>query len=44
MNTIQPYADVIVKKTRIHPVTGKLQYRHWNETKGCWVEPDWIDI
>mgnify|MGYP001044728487 CR=1 FL=1 len=39
---ITPYADVIVFKTRIH--NGKAQYRHWNETRGYWVEPDWIDM
>ncbi len=39
---VTPYADVIVLKTRIH--NGKAQYRHWNETRGYWVEDDWIDI
>ncbi len=43
MSTIQPYADVIVLKKRLNPLTGKMQYRHWNETRGCWVEPNWID-
>lgn len=43
MSMIQPYADVIVLRTRVNPVTGKLQYRHWNETRQCWVEPNWID-
>ncbi len=40
MNMIQPYADVITRVTRTNPITGKLQYRHWNETKHCWIEPD----
>jgi len=39
---IAPYADVIVLKTRI--LDGKVQYRHWNETRGYWVEPDWVDL
>ena len=36
-----PYADTIVYKFRIH--NGVKQYRRWNETKGCWVDPYWID-
>jgi hypothetical protein len=35
-------ADVIVKKYRINH--GKQQYRRWNETRGKWVDPAWIDI
>ena len=38
--SVQPYADVIVKKYRYYQ--GKRQYRHWNETRNRWVEPDWI--
>ncbi len=34
-------ADVIVKKIRMYK--GKLQYRHWNETKGHWIEKKWIN-
>lgn len=34
--------DVIVKKYRIY--NGKRQYRRWNETKQCWVDPKWIDV
>lgn len=34
--------DVIVKKYRFHG--NELQYRHWNQTRGEWVEPDWITI
>lgn len=37
---IAPMADKIVTKFRIY--NGKHQYRHWNETRGYWVEPDWI--
>lgn len=39
---IVPYADVIVTKTRIY--NGKQQYRRWNETRGYWVDPYWIDL
>lgn len=41
MNDIMPLADVIVIKSRIY--NGKQQYRRWNQTKGCWVDPYWID-
>ena len=41
MNGIMPLADVIVLKTREYQ--GRLQYRRWNETKGVWVDPYWID-
>lgn len=37
---IVPYADVIVTKFRV--VNGVTQYRRWNETKGYWVDSDWI--
>lgn len=39
---IQTYADVIKLVTRIHK--GVFQYRHWNETRGVWVEDDWISV
>lgn len=39
--TITPHADVIVYKYRIY--NGKYQYRRWNETRGYWVDPYWID-
>lgn len=39
---ITPYADVIVKIYRRHD--DKLQYRRWNETRGYWVDSDWIDV
>lgn len=41
---IEPRADVIVFKYRYNPTTGDLQYRRWNETKGCWVDPEWISM
>ena len=34
-------ADVIIYKTRI--INGVRQYRRWNETKQCWVDPYWIN-
>ena len=37
---IVPYADVIVTKYRVK--NGQVQYRRWNETKGYWVDSDWI--
>ncbi len=42
MNVICPRADKIVIKYRKH--NNVFQYRRWNETKGCWVDPDWIDM
>ena len=39
---IEPRADVIVFKYRIY--NGVYQYRRWNETKGYWVDPYWIDV
>ena len=39
--TIIPFADVIVYKYRIY--NGKCQYRRWNETRGYWVDPYWMD-
>lgn len=38
--SVVPTADKIVVKLRVYQ--GKKQYRHWNETRGYWVEPDWI--
>lgn len=37
-----PMSDVIVRKYRRK--NGIFQYRHWNETKGCWVEDHWINL
>lgn len=34
--------DTIVMKYRIY--NGKPQCRRWNATKGCWVDPAWIDM
>lgn len=42
MDGIMPLADVIVVKTRVY--NGKNQYRRWNETRKCWVDPDWITV
>jgi len=42
-NVASPYSDVIEIKFRGTP-WGGLQYRHWNATRGYWVEPDWIDL
>ena len=39
---VEPRADIIETYYRKTP-EGKLQYRHWNSTKGRWVEPDWVD-
>lgn len=41
-NEITPYQDVIVLRTRLY--NGVPQYRHWNKTRACWVEPDWITM
>lgn len=38
---IMPYADEIETKWRYN--RGVLQYRHWNATRGYWVEPEWIN-
>lgn len=40
--TVILYADNIVVKYRKY--NGGLQYRRWNETKECWVDPYWIDV
>ena len=34
--------DQIIIKYRIS--NGILQYRHWNASRNCWVEPDWINV
>ena len=39
---IVPYADVIEIRHRVF--NGKRQYRRWNVTQGCWVDPYWIDM
>ena len=40
---IAPCADEIVTKFRLYKKT-KLQYRRWNQTRGYWVDKDWIDL
>ena len=39
---VTPRADVIVTKYRY--LNGVYQYRRWNETKGYWVDPEWINV
>ena len=39
---ITPRADQIVVYTREYD--GRLQYRRWNATQNCWVDPEWIDF
>lgn len=38
---ITPRADVIKRIYRISH--GVLQYRRWNQTRGYWVDPEWIN-
>ena len=40
-SVVEPRADVIVYKYRVY--NGVPQYRRWNETRGYWVDPYWID-
>ena len=40
--SVVPFADKIVVKYRYY--NGKKQYRRWNETRKCWVDPYWIDM
>ena len=40
---IEPRADVIYWRFRTLS-DGTVQKRRWNETRGYWVDPDWIDI
>lgn len=40
--TVAPRADVIVRKYRKY--NDVLQYRRWNETRGYWVDPEWINM
>ena len=39
---IEPRADVIILKYRLH--NGVYQCRRWNETRGYWVDPYWMDM
>lgn len=34
--------DTIIYRYRMR--NGKLQRRRWNETKQCWVDPEWSDV
>lgn len=34
--------DKIVVKYRVY--NGVRQYRRWNDTKQCWVDPKWINM
>ena len=36
------FADVIEIRYRIYK--GIRQYRRWNRTQNCWVDPYWINI
>lgn len=40
---IEPRADVVYWIYRVLD-DGTLQKRRWNETRGYWVDPDWIDV
>lgn len=35
-------SDIIEVRYRIY--NGKMQYRRWNATLGCWYDPMWIDL
>ena len=39
---VAPYADEIVMKFRVD--NNKVQYRRWNQTRGYWVDKDWITL
>ena len=40
-SVIEPRADVIIIKYRTY--NGVVQYRRWDETRGYWVDPEWIN-
>lgn len=40
---IEPKADVIYWRYRTLS-DGTIQKRRWNETRGYWVDPHWIDV
>lgn len=42
MLIMMPRADKIIIKFRVY--NGMDQYRRWNETKQCWVDPAWINM
>lgn len=41
--TIEPRADVIYWRFR-ELSDGTIQKRRWNETRGCWMDPYWINV
>lgn len=41
-STITPRRDVIVTLFRVY--YGQRQMRRWNETRGYWVDPAWINL
>lgn len=40
---IEPRADVIYWRYRTL-ASGTVQKRRWNETRGYWVDPHWINV
>lgn len=40
---IEPKADVVYWRYRVLS-DGTIQKRRWNETRGYWVDPHWIDV
>ncbi len=41
-NSVMPRSDFIQIKYRTY--NGIKQYRRWNVTKKCWVDPYWINL
>jgi len=39
---VEPRADQIELNYRIY--NGVYQFRRWNATQNCWVDPYWIDL
>ena len=44
VENISTYADIIEIKYRINNITGTVQYRRWNASRGVWVDKNWIDL
>ncbi len=42
-STVEPCADVIYWRFR-ELSDGTIQKRRWNETRGCWMDPYWINV
>lgn len=40
---VEPRADVIYWRFRTLE-DGTIQKRRWNETRGCWMDPYWINV